>query len=74
MTLDEQSLGTPVLEDAIDRHPLTVPPETPLAEAIALMSQTRGDRCFLTKNLGSKAPPFAWRLFMGLSACPIRFL
>jgi putative transposase len=26
----------------------------------------------ITKNLGSKAPPLAWRLFLGLSACPIR--
>lgn len=45
MPFDEQSIGTPDIEDAIDRYPLTVSPEMPLAEAIALMSQTRGNFC-----------------------------
>jgi CBS domain-containing protein len=36
-------LYTLVLEDAIDRHPLVVPPDTPLVSAIALMSQVRGN-------------------------------
>lgn len=48
MTLDKQSIGTPAIEDAIDRQPLTVPPETRLVEAIALMSQTKGYSCPLT--------------------------
>ncbi len=38
-------LYTLVLEDAIDRHPLVVTPDTPLVSAIALMSQIRGDNC-----------------------------
>jgi CBS domain-containing protein len=50
MTLDKQSIGTPAIEDAIDRHPLTVPPETPLVKAITLMSQTKGHSCPLTPS------------------------
>lgn len=50
MTLDEQSIGTPAIEDAIDRQPLTVPPQMPLTQVIALMSQTRGDYCSLTTS------------------------
>jgi CBS domain-containing protein len=34
------SLGPPPLAEAIDRHPLVVPPDTPLIEAIALMHAT----------------------------------
>ncbi|MFM7219464.1 MAG: CBS domain-containing protein [Nodosilinea sp.] len=35
------------LDAAIDRHPLVVAPTTPLADAIVLMSQTRGFTCSL---------------------------
>lgn len=47
MPFDEQSIGTPDIKDVIDLHPLTVPPEMPLGEAIALMSQTQGNFCSL---------------------------
>ncbi|MGK7874502.1 MAG: CBS domain-containing protein [Xenococcaceae cyanobacterium] len=40
-------IGTPVLEEAIDRHPLIVTPDTLLVDAIALMSQTVGRSCSL---------------------------
>jgi len=42
MQLDE-----PSIENAINRHPLTVAPDTPLVEVIALMSQARGKSCSL---------------------------
>ena len=41
--------GGIAIEDAIDRHPLVVTPDTPLVEAIALMNQTRGSSCSLSK-------------------------
>ncbi len=40
-------IASPILEEAIDRNPLIVSPETPLIEAIALMSQARGSTCWL---------------------------
>ena len=43
MQFDDSTVGTPSLEDAIDRHPLIVSPETPLLDAIALMNQTRAN-------------------------------
>lgn len=36
----DTSLGTPPLADAIDRHPLIVPPDMRLIDAISLMQQT----------------------------------
>lgn len=58
MTLEEQSIGTPDIEDTIDRHPLTVPPQMPLAEVIALMSRTRQDYCSVspTDSFGEAMP------------------
>ncbi|MDY6940117.1 MAG: CBS domain-containing protein [Cyanobacteriota bacterium] len=41
MQFEDLPIGTPSLEDAIDRHPLIVAPEMPLLEAIALMNRTR---------------------------------
>lgn len=37
----------PALEDAIERHPLTVPPTTPLMEAIASIGQAHSYTCSL---------------------------
>jgi CBS domain-containing protein len=36
----DNSLGTPPLAEAIDRHPLRVDPDTPLREVVALMHET----------------------------------
>ncbi|NET31057.1 MAG: CBS domain-containing protein [Cyanothece sp. SIO1E1] len=44
---DAQQLRLPALEDAIDRNPLVLPPETPLPEAIALMGQAQSRSCDL---------------------------
>ena len=44
-------LALPTLEQAIDRHPPTVTPDTPLVEVIALMSQIgQGNRPSPTKS------------------------
>lgn len=48
MQLDDPLLCAPDLEDAIDRNPLIVEPDTELREAIVLMSQTRGNSCLLS--------------------------
>lgn len=50
MPLDTFQSWAPNLEDAIDRHPLTLPPNTPLVEAIALLSQTHNIICVLTDD------------------------
>lgn len=47
MELDDPSIYAPSTENAINRHPLTATPETPLVTVIALMSQARGKSCFL---------------------------
>jgi CBS domain-containing protein len=41
----------PDLEDAIERHPLTVSPATPLVEVIALISQAHSHTCVLSEDL-----------------------
>lgn len=41
------SLDSFSLEEIIDRHPLIIAPETPVVEAIALMSQAQGSSCSL---------------------------
>ncbi|MBE9039391.1 CBS domain-containing protein [Oscillatoriales cyanobacterium LEGE 11467] len=51
MQFDDLPIGTPSLEDAIDRHPLIVSPQTPLLEAIALMNQTRADICSMADSI-----------------------
>ena len=47
MQIDDSLIGVPCLEDAIDTHPLVVSPDAPLVDVIALMSQTRGNSCFM---------------------------
>jgi CBS domain-containing protein len=50
------------LDAAIDRHPLVVDPATPLAEAIVLMSQTRGFTCSLGEQPEGLPSPDFWHL------------
>jgi CBS domain-containing protein len=50
MEFNEQFFGKPDLEAAVDRHPVLLTPEMPLAEAIALMSQARGSSCLLAEE------------------------
>jgi CBS domain-containing protein len=47
MELDDELLCSPNLEDAIDKCPLIVSPDTVLFDVIELMSQTRGTYCLL---------------------------
>lgn len=54
MQFDDSLISAPVLEDAIDRQPLMVPPETSVMDAIALMSQARGSSCMLAH--GDRSP------------------
>jgi CBS domain-containing protein len=55
MPANDLSLGTPVLEEAIDHHPLVVSPDALVAEAIVLMSQARRQSCSLvTENFASQ--------------------
>jgi len=42
--------GGIAIQDAIDRNPLVVTPDTPLVEAIALMNQARGSSCSLSNK------------------------
>lgn len=57
MPLDTHLSWAPDLEEAIERQPLTVPPTTPLVEAIALISQAHSHLCVLTDDLSCLAPP-----------------
>ena len=41
------TFGVPCLEDAIDKRPLVVTPNTSLIDVVNLMNQTRGNSCFL---------------------------
>jgi signal-transduction protein with cAMP-binding, CBS, and nucleotidyltransferase domain len=47
MPFDDPFRSGSVIEDAIDRHPLTVSPDALLVDVIVLMSQTRGGQCTL---------------------------
>ncbi len=47
MNNSPQPVYTPNLEEAIDYHPLIVAPDTPVLEAIALMSRIQGISCSL---------------------------
>ncbi|MBI1241222.1 CBS domain-containing protein [Umezakia ovalisporum] len=47
MQIDDPQIGVPCLEDAIDRQPLVVSPDTALIDVVNLMSQTRGNCCLL---------------------------
>ena len=51
MPFDHPLDWAPDIEDAIERHPLTVPPTTPLLEAIALISQAHSHTCLLAEDL-----------------------
>jgi CBS domain-containing protein len=47
MQPNDPLINAQALKEAIDRHPLTVTPDTLLVEAIALMSQSRSRSCLL---------------------------
>ena len=55
---DSEQICSPPLEQAIDRHPITVPPDTPIAQVLPLMNPRRGC-CDLAggrqANIGSTA-------------------
>ncbi|MBE7380766.1 MAG: CBS domain-containing protein [Leptolyngbya sp. SIO1E4] len=53
MPYEKPLAWVPNLEDAIQRHPLTVQPETSLLEAIALISQAHHHTCLLTEGPAS---------------------
>ena len=53
MPLEKSIAWVPDLEDAIERHPLTVAPDTPLVDVIALISQAHHQRCLLTEEASS---------------------
>jgi CBS domain-containing protein len=47
MQIDDAPIGAPRLEDAIDKHPLVVAPNTSLIDVVNLMNQTQGNTCSL---------------------------
>ncbi|MEM8676230.1 MAG: CBS domain-containing protein [Cyanobacteria bacterium P01_G01_bin.67] len=47
MESNEQLFASPDIESAIDRSPLTIAPDTPLVDAIAMMGQAKGNSCKL---------------------------
>jgi CBS domain-containing protein len=49
--IDNPLTWAPNLDDAIERHPLTVFPTTPLVDAIALIGEVYNRNCLLTDNL-----------------------
>lgn len=58
MELDNPPICAPLLEDAIDRYPLKVTPDTAIVSIIALMSQLRVSSCSLpSSNLSSDFNP-----------------
>lgn len=57
MPLDTSLSWVPDLEEAIERQPLTVPPTTPLVEAIAMISQAHSHLCMLTDDLSCLGLP-----------------
>ena len=48
MQIDDSLIGVPCLEDAIDKHPLVVLPDISLTDVVTLMSQMRGNSCFVS--------------------------
>jgi PAS domain S-box-containing protein len=48
MSFPNPFMNLPALEQVIDRSPMMVPPETPLVDAISLMSQAPGRHCGLS--------------------------
>ena len=57
MSLDTPLSWAPDLEKAINRQPLTVPPTTSLANAIAMIGQAHSRLCLLTDDLSPLAAP-----------------
>lgn len=57
MPFDPPLAWAPDLENAIERQPLTVPPTTPLVEAIALLSQAHEHTCSLGDHLAAPHSP-----------------
>ncbi|MFM6058505.1 MAG: CBS domain-containing protein [Microcystis aeruginosa] len=57
MSLDTPLSWAPDLEKAINRQPLTVPPTTSLANAIAMIGQAHNRLCLLTDDLSPLAAP-----------------
>ena len=55
MQFDTPLAWVPELADAIERHPLTVQPDTPLVDAIALISQAHSHTCSLAEEAESLA-------------------
>lgn len=55
MPFEAEIAWVPDLEDAIERQPLTVPPDTSLAQAIALISQAHHQTCVLTEAVAAPA-------------------
>ncbi|MEO1006325.1 MAG: CBS domain-containing protein [Cyanobacteria bacterium J06638_38] len=47
MESNGQLFASPDIESAIDRSPLTIAPDTPLVDAIAMMGQAKGNSCKL---------------------------
>ncbi len=54
MEVNDPFINVPEMNEALDLQPLTVTAETLLVDAIALMSETRGQSCFLS-SLNSAA-------------------
>ena len=55
----------PSLDDAIERHPLTVAPDASLVDAIALISQAHGRTC----SLMAESPSSALSMAAGCASC-----
>ncbi|MEM6521357.1 MAG: CBS domain-containing protein, partial [Cyanobacteria bacterium P01_C01_bin.70] len=65
MPFDPAISWVPDLEDAIERQPLTVSPNTSLASAIALISQAHHQTCLLTED----ASPSNRSAIVGRTSC-----
>ena len=65
MPFDPAISWVPDLEDAIERQPLTVSPNTSLANAIALISQAHHQTCLLTED----ASPSNRSAIVGRASC-----
>ncbi|HAX80558.1 MAG TPA: hypothetical protein DCY88_33165 [Cyanobacteria bacterium UBA11372] len=63
------------LERAIDRHPLTVSPDTPVSVAIALMGQNRSSYVLVVKPqlLPGNPPPYLLGIFTEIDVLKVTF-
>jgi CBS domain-containing protein len=50
MEVNDPFINAPAMNEALDLQPLTVTAETLLVDAIALMSETRGQSCLLASS------------------------